>query len=268
MRKIARNIIALILLLIPIHAAAYTAEELYNDLGIEYVDPHFEEDLNIITAYKCAQQYVRIFSHLSTMSFEDFDFDTAKKKLKAQLNDITSQLNNGYYLQLDKIYDLESEYRETLESLTELEKLEDTDEVQLRQLDVSSIPSYTEYIQANARNTIVNTRLELGGGTPTLTPNAYIISDYNATSMTISTSELSVITSLFNGEVIDVKDNIVTLSHYNDIFTSFRGIIPSVKKGDSVYQGMCIGYSEGTVSIRMRVADQFIDLNEYLKGVE
>lgn len=268
MRKIAGVLISVLLLSVICctPTLAYTAEDLYADLGIEYTDPHSQEDINTIVAYRCARRYVRIFSHLSTVSFEENTFGEMLEELKQELDTTENLLRAAYTLSLDEIYELESKYVELKKAYDSAYLSDSAEEVELRQLRIEDIPSYSEYAKANARNTLIETRLELGSDVPSITPNAFVISGTTDSSITIGTGELAVITSLFNGEVIDVKDDVVTVHHYNGIFTSYKGLTPSVKVGETVYQGKCIGYSNGSVSVRMRVADVFVDIAKFLEG--
>lgn len=267
MRKVASGIVTALvmcaLLCIPSHA--YTAEELYNEFGLEYTDPHSTEDNNTIIAYRCAKRYVRIFGHLSAVDFTDVDLTDVTSPLQARLADIEEQLRNGFHLSIDTLYSLESEYREIHSTLDYLSMIENAKEVSLKQLDVSGIPTYSEYTKASARNALIDTQQELGNGTPTITPNAYVISNYTDSSVTVGTAELAVITSLFNGEVIDVTDDVVTINHYNSIYSSYKGLSPSVSIGDTVYQGKCIGYSKGNVSVRLRIKDTYVDIYSFLE---
>lgn len=268
MRTVARRIALLLLLfaLPSVTVNAYTAEDLYNDFGIEFEDPHSAEDISTITSYRYARKYIRIFSHLSAMSFDNADMFTLKDALQTRLDVIETSLLDGFRLSLDEIYELETEYRETLELLNNITDMTEVKEIPLKQLDIESIPTFSEYAAANARNTLINTQQELGSNLPKLTANAYVISDYTDSSITIGTTELAIITSLFNGEVIYADDNVVTIDHYTDIYTSYRGLTPIVSVGDTVYQGKCIGYSKGNVSARLKIKDIYVDIYEYLEG--
>lgn len=266
MRKITRIVVCTMLLLLPCSRCyAYTAEDLYNDLGIEYKDPYSNEDLNTIARYRYAKKYTRIFGNLSAMEFPDYS-ERRGEELEKQKTEIEDALSNGFNLKESDIYNLEQNYKEIVEEIEKNNAIAPEKEIEVAQLDIEGIPSYNQYATANARYSLITTWLELGGNTPMLTPGAYVISDSSPTSITIGTTEQAVITSLFNGTVIDVDDDIVTIDHHTRIYSSYKGIHPSVKEGDQVGQGMCIGYSKGNVGVKMSVGGNLINIKEYLEG--
>lgn len=244
---------------------ALTAEELYSVFGITYESGISKEDLETIQNYNQAKRYVQMFRYVAESEYDKGAVDTKIDATVERMTEIETSLLAGFDLPANEIYDLESEYRSLSKQLEELQSSTVTVPLDYSEKEPTEVPTYEEYLIAVANKNLADSRAKLGDSTPTVMTNTHLVSDFDETTVTYASTPLSVTTSLFNGVVVYSEGDTVTINHYNNIFTSYKGLTPCVEKGDTIGQGQCIGYSSGILSVRMKVGGQFVNIHSYLE---
>ena len=255
----------LVLCTTTLSVSALTARELYELFDIDYKSDISEEDLTTIQQYNYAKRYVQMFRYVADSSY---DANSIKQKINAteqRLREIESELLGGYYLSSTAIFELESEYQTLTRQLQELKSCIESVELDVKELKPEDVPSYEDFIIAVANKNLADSRSQLGSNSPSIMTNIHLVSDFDDTTVTYASAPLSIITSLFNGIVIYADEDTVTVYHYNNIYTSYKGLTPCVEKGNTIGQGQCIGYSSGILSVRMKVGGEFVDIHSYLE---
>lgn len=256
----------IVLLLRPTTCLAYNAEDLYADCGIEYSSPYAEEDLETIQNYNYAKRYASMFRYVAN---SNYDKDVIAKRIEEaekRLEELEKELLSGYDKSTDDIYQLESDYSSTLKELEDARNTELPVEIDFKRITADDVPSYQEYITALNRKKVIDLECELGEekvSRPSL--NEVVIKDFTDDSITYATIPGSGVTALYNGVVSAAGDTHVTVNHHNGIVSSYKGVYPTVKVGDTILQGSPIGITEGEFSVKMRVGEDLIDIHKLLE---
>lgn len=245
---------------------ALTAEELYETFDIDYVPEVSKDDLDIIQKFNYAKRYVQMFRYVADSTYDTSAIESKIETAQNRLAEIEQELLGGYSLSTTEIYDLEAEYQHLAGQILELASCTENIELDYKGMEPTDIPSYEDYLVAVANKNLAESRCQLGDSKPSVITNTHLVSDFDSTTVTYVSTPLAVTTSLFNGVVVFANDTTVTINHYNNIYTSYRGLTPCVEKGDTIGQGQCIGYSSGTLSVRMKVGGEFVNIHSYLEA--
>lgn len=258
--------IGIMLLLQPLTAYAYTAEELYEDCEVEWESPYSQEDLDTIRNYNYAKRYASMFRYVADSTYDESVIEERIQQCEEQLQSIEKELLAGFDKTEVEIYQLESDYNTALQQLEEAKSTMTPIDVDVKKLSADEIPTYAEYVKAlnRKRSTEVSCNLgEMKAVKASL--NAVLIKDYTSTSVTYATVEGSGVVSLFNGVVAAVGEDHVTINHHNGIVSSYKGLRATVKVGDTVTQGSPIGITPGEFTVKLRVGDKLIDIYKLLE---
>lgn len=264
--KAANLAIGIMLLLQPLHAFAYTAEELYTDCEMQWESPYSQEDLDTIRDYNYAKRYASMFRYVADSTYDEAVIENRIKDCEALLEDIESELLAGFSKTTEELYQLESDYAAALQQLEEAKSTTMPVEVDTKKLSAEEIPSYQEYVKALNRKRATEVSCNLGElKTVQISMNAVLVKDYTSTSVTYATVEGSGIVSLYNGVVAAVGEDHVTINHRNGIVSSYKGVRATVKVGDKVTQGSPIGLTDGEFTVKLRVGNKLVDIYKLLE---
>lgn len=258
--------IGIMLLLQPLHAFAYSAEELYTECEVQWESPYSQEDLDTIRDYNYAKRYASMFRYVADSTYDETVIENRIKDCEEALADIESQLLSGFDKTAEELYQLESDYSIALQQLEEAKTTTMPVEVDVKQLNADEIPSYQEYVKALNRKRATEVSCNLGESkTVQISMNAVLVKDYTDTYVTYATVEGSGIVSLYNGVVAAVGEDHVTINHRNGIVSSYKGVRATVKVGDKVTQGSPIGLTNGEFTVKLRVGNKLVDIYKLLE---
>lgn len=246
---------------------AMTAEELYQFYGEPYTPLYREEDLETIQNYNFAKQYLNKYRYVASSEYDDKILLSREEKYQSDMEHAEQILANGFYLSLSEIYEAEANYayakaklEETRDALDTTYMLDETKSLP------TNVPSYQDYVQAVSNKRLVDMANDLGSAeTLSILSGPHLVDDWDDHTVTYSTLELSLVTSLFNGYVTGVTEDTVTVNHYNNIISYYKGLTPSVQVGDEVKQGSLLGYSYDRVHLRLRINDELVDVYKLLE---
>lgn len=269
-RKAASRSYWLMLLLFlcgSMNVQAYTAEELYEDCGVEYSSPYDEKDLETISDYNFAKRYVSMYRYVSVSTYDEEIIENRINECKKIVEEAEAALLDGYSKTTTEIYQLESDYKVALQKLHDAENVTKPVEIETKQITAEDVPTYNEYVRAMNRKKVTDINCNLGEQIkPTLAVQAYLVENYDDTSITYTTVQNGGVCSMFNGTVAAVGDDHVTVSHHNGIVSSYKGVTPTVSVGDTVIQNGPIGVTGGSFTVKLKVKDKLVNVYELLEG--
>lgn len=258
-------VILLILLFItalPVQASS--SKELYAFYGMAYESDLPDEVYTTIMNYQSAQRLLKQYRYLQNT----YGADTAStvSELRSNLTEITAQLKNGFYLSLADIERLEMEYKEKLAEYNAAVSRSKSHNIDLPVSDDFYVPTTEEYQEALRVKAEYSSRENIGDlSNLTLFSQAYLVDDFDSTSVAYLTADGTPVLSLFNGEVSELTEEYVGVDCYNGIMLYYYGVSESVEIGDTVYQGKVIGYSSGRVTLKLQINGVFVSVHKLLE---
>lgn len=261
-------VVCALLLLHNTPCQAATVDELYAVFDMEYSVEYPKDVLDTIDNYNYAKRYMSMYRYVVE---SEYDIESVNKNieyLEDRLTEIESNLSKGFVLNLDEIYLLEDEYTEVYNQLERAKKSLISVDVDVRIPTSTDTPTYAEYINAMQKKALLATQAELGNvkGLDYPIDTAALVKDLSDTHLTLSVADGSTATSLFNGKVVDITDDSITLYHYNNVYTLYKGIQHSyVEKGDTVYQGQSIGTVNSNLTLKLKLNGKLVDVSLLFK---
>lgn len=253
-------------LLKPITVEAATPAELYTEYDLQYADSYPDGVLETISAYQNAQKYETMYYYVVSSEYDTSILDRRITELKATLRDCENKLQNGYSLSISEIYELEDLYSITLDKLEDAKSAANVVDVDYHMPTLSEVPSYDEYCEALSIKSKYDSTQELG----TLTINVPVTGESSVNEDTdkhllLDTQAGSTVTSLFNGVVVQVTENSVTVQHPGNIYT-YYGNLESVYvvENENVYQGEGVGSASETVMLKMKINGNFAPIRKLI----
>lgn len=253
-------------LLKPITVEAATPAELYTEYDLQYADSYPDGVLDIISAYQNAQKYETMYYYVVSSYYDTSTIDRRITELEATLKDCENKLQSGYSLSISEIYELEDLYNTTLDKLEDAKSAANVVEIDYHMPTLSDVPSYDEYCEALSIKSKYDSTQELG----TLMMNVPVTGDSSVNEDTdkhllLDVQAGSTVTSLFNGTVVQVTENSVTVQHPGNIYT-YYGNLESVYVVDneSVYQGEGVGSASETVMLKMKINGNFVPISKLI----
>ncbi len=258
--------IACLVLLQPLTCFAYTAEELYSNYGLEFPSPYDEDDLNTINDYNYAKRYTSMFRYVADSEYDTEIIEKRISDCEDRLAAIEKELLSSYGKSSSDIYQLESDYNLAKQQLEDAQNATVPIDIKVDHLNAQDVPTYSEYVSAMNRKRFVDHKCELGESKAIkLSFNAQLVKDYTDTYITYATTEGSGVGTLYNGTIVAIGGDHVTVNHYNGIISSYKGILPTVEVGDAVRQGDPIGTTYGEFSVKLKVANSLVDIYKLLE---
>jgi len=268
-KKIVTIVTLLNLLSIPtIKIYADTVEDLYNFYNISLTDSEPDEAVDIVTRYDKAKRYVAMYQYVADSNFDKKIIEDRVATLEERLEDITKALNNGYYLSASDIYRLEDEYVTCSKRLSESKKALSNKSVDIKDSVPSNVPSYEEYITAKKELSLYDYSADIGDLKFISYPvsGAALVKDITDESITLSVKEGSDILSLFNGIVVGVTEDSVTIQHSKNVYSLYKNLKSNkVVLGDKVTQGEIVGKSNNTLFLKLKIEDSLVNISELFK---
>lgn len=258
--------VAVLVLLQPFTCFAYSAENLYSDFDIEYSSPYNEDDLDVIRNYNYAKRYATMFRYVAESTYDVEVINNRIAECEKTIETIEKELISGYDKSDEELYQLESDYNTALQQLEEAKNTTEPVDVDVTRLSAEEVPTYEEYVRAMNRKRSMDKNCELGKESKiVLSLNAVLVKDFTDTSVTYTTVNGSGIVSLYNGKIAAVGEDHVTINHHNGIVSSYKGVFPTVKVGDTVMQGSPIGLTDGTFTVKLRIGNKLVDIHKLLE---
>ena len=261
--KVFSLVIALCLL--PTTVFAGTAEDLYKLYGKEFTVKYPESITRTISRYQNAKKYAAMYQYVITSEYDNSILQKRADDLRESISTAESTLLNGYNMSLEDIYTAEETYRDSVHLLASTEKAMETDDVQYTLPETKDIPSYVEYCNAKTLKSCYDSYNNIGSLDSLTYPvdSACLVEYVDNSKLKLTTVQWSVMHSLFNGTVVDVKEDNLTISHHNGIYTYYGGLSDiSVKVDEEVKQGQPIGYSSGHIVLRMKVDNEIVNVSK------
>lgn len=261
-------VVCTLLLLQDTPCQAATVDELYAVYGMEYSVEYPKDVLDIIDNYNYAKRYMSMYRYVVESEYDVESVNKNIEYLEDRLTEIEGNLSKGFDLSLDEIYLLEDEYTEVHNQLERAKKSLISVDVDVRVPTSTETPTYDEYVNAMQEKALLNTQAELGNvkGLDYPIATAALVKDLSDTHLTLSVAEGSTATSLFNGKVVDITDDSITLYHYNNVYTLYKGVQHSyVVKGDTVYQGQSIGTVNSNLTLKLKLNGKLVDVSLLFK---
>lgn len=256
----------LILLCHSIPVQAYSAEELYKDCGMEYTSPYDKNDIETIGNYNFAKRYVSMYRYVSSSEYDEEVIEKRIEECERIVDDTEKALLNGYDKPVSELYQLESDYKEALRKLEDAKTIMHPVELNTKQLTAADVPTYNQYVHAMNRKKVADLNCNLGEHKfPTMAVQAYLIDNYDTSSVTYTTVQNGGVCSMYNGVVAAVGEDHVTINHHNGIVSSYKSVTPTVKVGDTVLQNRPIGVTDGKFTVKLKVNNTLIDIYKFLE---
>lgn len=259
-------VILVCFLLKPITVEAATPAELYTEYDLQYADSYPDGVLETISAYQNAQKYETMYYYVVSSDYDTSIIDRRITELEATLKDCENKLQSGYSLSISEIYELEDLYNTTLDKLEDAKSAANVVEIDYHMPTLSDVPSYDEYCEALSIKSKYDSTQELG----TLMINVPVTGDSSVNEDTdkhllLDAQAGSTVTSLFNGTVVQVTENSVTVQHPGNIYT-YYGNLESVYvvENESVYQGEGVGSASETVMLKMKINGNFVPISKLI----
>lgn len=257
-----------VLLLVPKTCSAGTCVELYEVYGKDYEIKYPDNVIETIQSYNYAEKYLAMYYNIAKCEYNTDELHERKKRLKKDIKSVRSQLLAGYYLSIDAIRMLESEYKELSDKLVEVNKSLKTYDLNADAVDVNSVPTKEQYENALNVKSIVDRQAELGNIIPEERPfkGKSLVSDHSKTSITYAVANGTEVTALYHGTVAEISDSTLILDCNNGIIVTYSGIdFPTVNVGDSVKQCSVLAKSKNSVNVKVKIGDDFVDVSKILK---
>lgn len=247
---------------------AETCTDLYKVYGEDYEVSYPKETIEVIQEYNYAEKYLVKYYNIAKCEYDTTELLERRKFLKKELAELESKLVSGYYLSLDEIRSLECDYVEIKERLVDINKSLKTYDPIKESIDVSSVPTKTQYDEAMVTKTRIDRQAEIGVIDDIKLPfdGRALLSDSNDNSITYAVANNTKVLALFNGEISSITDDTMSVDCYNGVIARFKGITsPMVAVGQYVKQYTPIGYSSNKVTVSLELHNNPVDISKILK---
>ena len=229
-------------------------------------EPKYPDDvLDTISKYDVAKKYVAMYQYVVYSEYDSSVIESKIVELEKEKASLEEQLLAGYDLELSVIYELEDAYLSTCTKLEDYKKSLVSYEISTDEPVSEDVPTYEEYVDAIQVKKRIDELSDIGNVDKLSFPvsGAHLISEKTNTGVLYSVIDGSSVTSLFNGEVVNINGGDITLNHHNGIYT-FYGNLSSVvvSEGDIVKQGDLLGKSSNTLLLKCKVNNKLVDVSK------
>lgn len=250
--------------------SAATIQDLYDFYNVKCDVECPAEITDTINAYQRAEKYESMYQYVNSSTYDPIVLQRRVKACEEDLQTVTDKLLSAYDLTQDEIYTLESEYRICQQELKNAKAALSGCAIEYNIPDLGDVPTKKEYEYALHLKDFCNPYQEIGDIENLQFPvqGDALISDYTKSSMTLRTTKNTLVTSLFNGVVLDCDESSVTLFCGSDVFV-YEGNLDKiiVDKGDTVNQGDVIGKTSRNVLLKLKLGGSLCDVHQlFSKG--
>lgn len=249
---------------------AETAKDIYELYGIEYTDCIPDSVLDVIQRYDNAKRYVTMYQYIVNSSYNSMELKTRIDVESKRLSKLESNLLGGFNKSIDEIYALEDDYLSTRKDLETNELYAAFETANIETPDVKHIPTESEYMEAlRTKDEIIGTS---NVGKISAVPVPVLYADNMHTfkkSLYIQVLNSSDVVSVFNGAIVSVKNNCITIAHSGNIY-SYYGNLDEVyvSVGDVVFQNQPIGYTNDSIVFKFKINGSIVDPELLFEGNE
>lgn len=257
-----------ILLLVPTTCSAETCVDLYKVYDKEYEISYPDNVIETIQNYNYAEKYLTMYYNIAKCEYNTEELIARRKSVKKELKAIESQLLSGYYLSLDNIRSLESEYLELKEKLSDIDKSLKVYEMDTDAVDAANVPTREQYSAAMDIKSDIDKQSNIGDIKNLERPfkSRSLLSSSDDSEVSYAVANNTEVTALFNGYVESVEGDKMTVSCYNGISVVYTGLATVfVPEGEAVKQYNTIARSSNTVTICLILNGNSVDVSKILK---
>ena len=273
MGKKDAKVIALvsILLAIPIVAHAETVDDLHTLYGIETVHEDLSAEEDVVHRYEDVRRFVAMYNYVDLSTPDTATQDMRIKEIDKEISDTEAQLLDGFYLSFEEITILEDKLTSALTYRSYVLGTYDYVMVDVDIPGVNEVPSYQQYQDALDALSRSSSYVEVGDLSSLPYP---IVGDCTLVNQTGNYTYFSVdgrkpVISLFNGTVLYVGDNGITIG-IKDVTIQYENMeTVSVEVGATIEQYDIIGYATDGVLVNLWIGDERVDMSKlYVEVVE
>ncbi len=244
-KNVMYTVIAVFLCLLaygtPIHAE--TVSDLYDLYSVPIVDSVPQDVKDTVQAYNDAQVYAARYRNVSAVETDTVNLEKQIQQCKLGIQQCEKELQNGYYLPIETILQLEMKIQQYTDRLKDLEKSMKSSKLEMPDIDVNAVPTREEYL--NAKQVLESSiAYELGDITGLELPVTGTASILQASDkyIVVETPASASVLALFRGTVQKVDGDYVRISHGDNTFVEYYGLDNvSVTAGSTIEQFDRIG---------------------------
>lgn len=240
---------------------ATTVSDIYELYDKKVTEMYPESTLKTIADYHRQIRSSAMYEYVKKSTFDNKLIEDKIKTLESKLDYLETKLLNSYDEDLSTIYELEDDYETTKKSIDNAKKSSESFEIKLPDEKILSKSKYNKALK-DKNKTDYNKDI---GTYQNKYPASGDIESIKSTEdrLELYVSNRSTISPLFNGRVVKVTDNSITISHDCGIYSYYGGFEEiSVSAGDAVYQGQKLGYSSDVVILKFKINGDIVDVSK------
>lgn len=254
--------LALSLLGTPITAYAQTVDNLYDLYSIEEEVTADESVLETIRDYNDVKRFVAMYNYIDLSAPDTSAQDAQVAMLEKRIQEIDTQLFDGYSLKVSEILELEAEQQTARESIERINNTRKYSHVDIEFPDADNAPTFDQYLKAKQDLSAFELSKEIGDVSSVALPvrDGEIIQHTKLeTSIKIPTA--SYVMCVFPGEVISAKDDVIEVRTVGDVIISYSNLdYYEVSVGDIVKQYQRIATATGRLKLSMQINGEYYDM--------
>ena len=243
---------------------AGSAQDIYEYFGLSYSVEYSDDVIKTIESYQYAQKYEHMFQYVNSMPTDTALLSKQLSEAERDLQSVSSDLSNGYFLTLSEIYHLENEYVRLSKLIEELKLKLISYTVEYKTPTLENTPSYSDYIAACNDKATTDSNARIG---PTDIPldapvaSTWLIQDTTESTITFKVAAGTSVSSLWKGNVISVDADKVIIDCNCGILIGYSGLSTiTVKVGDTVFDGQYIGTASSVLLLKLSLDGNFVDV--------
>lgn len=246
------------------HVSADTVKDLYDVYGKTYNKVCPEDVTDVISQYQRAIKYAAMYQYVEESEFDSVVLEKKKTQLTNDLQSAKEKLLSGYNMSAEDIFYWESQYSEYSQQIEEIDGALQCKDVPYN-APIADAPTYAEYLQAVKLKRNYNQFTDIGNVSDVAYPtdNGALVEDATMTHITLRTVNESVVSALFDGDVVAATDGAITVYSGCDVYTYYGDMhVLAVKQGDHVKCGDVLGKSTRHLTLKLKIDGELCDLRK------